>query len=147
MIKKYKQFLLLEEDENKSEISQEIKDELKSMIEKTIEKNKKNEEFNSFIKRFINEPDDVKIEGLINDGDIHDFYLKRRNDIDPILNNINFYNNPPSKLNVVGLYQYTVIGTQKAIEEVVKGLSGGQSKTETPEEPEQGGEATGDEPQ
>ena len=50
MIKKYKQFLLLEADENKSEISQEIKDELKSMIEKTIKKS--GGEFNSFIGKF-----------------------------------------------------------------------------------------------
>jgi hypothetical protein len=144
MIKKYKQFLLLEADENKSEISQEIKDELKSMIEKTIKKS--GGEFNSFIGKF-KESEDVKIEGFINDSDIHDFYLKWRNDIDPILNNIKFYDNAPSKFNVVGLYQYTVIGTQKAIKEIVNSLSGGQSKTETPEEPKQGEETMGDEPQ
>ena len=51
MIKKYKQFLLLEADENKAEISQEIKDELKSMIEKTIKKS--GGEFNSFIDKLI----------------------------------------------------------------------------------------------
>ena len=48
-----------------------------------------------------------------------------------------FYDQSPNKLGVLGLYEYVVKGTQKAIEEVVKGLSSGQSKTETPEEPEQ----------
>ena len=46
-----------------------------------------------------------------------------------------FYDQTPTKLGTLGLYEYVVKGTQKAIEEVVKGLSGGQSKTETPEEP------------
>lgn len=144
MIKKYKQFLLLEADENKSDISQEIKDELKSMIEKTIEKS--GGDFNSFTDKFIKEPDDIKIEGLINDSDLFDFYLKWRNDVDPILNDMRFYDQSPSKLGVVGLYEYVVKGTQKAIEEVVKGLSGAQSKTETPEEAKDE-ETTGGEPQ
>ena len=145
MIKKYKQFLLLEADENKAEISQEIKDELKSMIDKTIEKS--GGDFNSFTDKFIKEPDDVKIEGLINDSDLFDFYLKWRNDVDPILNDMKFYDQSPSKLGALGLYEYVVKGTQKAIEEVVKGLSVGQVKAETPEEPKQGEEPTGDEPQ
>lgn len=145
MIKKYKQFLL-EANEVKSEISQEIKDELKSMIEKTIEKS--GGEFNSFTDKFIKEPDDTKIEGLINDSDMFDFYLKWRNDVDPILNDIKFYDQSPSKLGAVGLYEYVVKGTQKAIEEVVKGLSGGQDQAESPEQPAQGeGEPTGGEPQ
>lgn len=145
MIKKYKQFLLLEADENKTDISQEIKDELKSMIEKTIEKS--GGDFNSFTDKFIKEPDDIKIEGLINDSDLFDFYLKWRNDVDPILNDMRFYDQTPTKLGTLGLYEYVVKGTQKAIEEVVKGLSGGQSKTEKPEEPKQGEEIMGDEPQ
>lgn len=145
MIKKYKQFLLLEADENKAEISQEIKDELKSMIDKTIEKS--GGDFNSFTDKFIKEPDDVKIESLINDSDLFDFYLKWRNDVDPILNDMRFYDQSPSKLGAVGLYEYVVKGTQKAIEEVVKGLSGGQAKAETPEEPNKSEETTGDEPQ
>ena len=71
----------------------------------------------------------------------------KRYDVDPILNDMRFYDQSPSKLGAVGLYEYVVKSTQKAIEEVVKGLSGGQSKTETPEEPKQGEETTGDEPQ
>jgi hypothetical protein len=136
MIKKYKQFLL-ESNGVKSDISQEIKDELKSMIEKTIEKS--GGDFNSFTDKFIKEPDDIKIEGLINDSDLFDFYLKWKNDIDPILNDIKFYDQSPSKLGTVGLYEYVVKGTEKAIEEVVKVLSGGQSDKE--------GESTGVEPQ
>ena len=42
--------------------------------------------FSSFVESFIKNPEDVKIEGLINDSDIYEFYLKWRNDIDEILN-------------------------------------------------------------
>jgi len=84
MLKRYTQFIKEADetteikDTTKSEISDsskytEIKEELKSMIEKTIEKS--GGEYKSFIDSFTKNPDDVKIEGLINDSDIYDFYL------------------------------------------------------------------------
>ena len=91
------------------------------MIENTIDKN--GGEFASFVDKFIKEPDDVKIEGLINDSDLYDFYLKFRNDIDEILNDIKFFGNAPSEVNAIGLYDYLIKGTQKAIEETVKLLA------------------------
>jgi hypothetical protein len=123
MIKRYKQFIT-EANESNTEISQEIKDNLKEMIEKTIEKS--GGDFNSFVEKFIKEPENTKIEGLINDSDIFDFYLKWRNDVDPILNDIKFYDQSPTKIGKLGLYEYVVAGTQRAIEEVVKGLTGGE---------------------
>ena len=68
-------------------------------------------------------PEDVKIEGLINDADLYDFYLKYRNDIDELLNDQKFFGNAPSAVNSIGLYDYLIKGTQKAIEEAVKILS------------------------
>jgi len=106
------------EDTNKYS---DIKEEIKSMIEKTIEKS--GGEFKSFVESFLKTPDDVKIEGLINDSDIYDFYLKSRNDIDEILNNSKFFDEVPSELNSFGLYDYMIKGTQRAIQEVVKMLS------------------------
>ncbi len=132
MLKRYTQFIKEADetteikDTTKSEISDsskytEIKEELKSMIEKTIEKS--GGEYKSFIDSFTKNPDDVKIEGLINDSDIYDFYLKWRNDIDEILNNSNFFDEVPSELNSFGLYDYMIKGTQRAIEETVKSMS------------------------
>ena len=76
MIKKYVQFIKEAEeakvDENKYT---ELKNEVKSLIEKTIEKS--GGEYKSFVDKFVKSPEDVKIEGLINDSDIYDFYLKR----------------------------------------------------------------------
>lgn len=130
MIKRYKQFIT-EANETNSEISQEIKDNLKEMIEKTIEKN--GGEFNSFVEKFIKEPEETKIEGFINDSDIFDFYLKWKNDVDPILNSVKFYDNSPSKIGKLGLYDYVIAGTQKAVEEVVKTLGGGEEAGEQTE--------------
>ncbi len=133
MIKRYKQFIT-EANESNLDISQEIKDNLKELIDETIKKS--GGEFNSFIDKFIKEPENTKIEGLINDSDIFDFYLKWRNDIDPILNNVKFYDQSPSKIGKLGLYDYVISGTQKAIEEVVKSLSsqGSQGEAEPQEE-------------
>ena len=129
MIKKYLQFINEAEEattESPVEKSQdsgkytELKDEVKSMIEKTIEKS--GGEFKSFVDKFIKSPEDVKIEGFINDSDIYEFYLKFRNDIDELLNNIKYFNEVPSESNTFGLYDYIINGTEKAVSEIVKEL-------------------------
>ena len=137
MVKRYLEFIKeANEEVQKVDSSKytEIKDEIKSMIEKTIEKS--GGEFASFVDKFVKEPEDVKIEGLINDSDLYDFYLKFRNDIDEILNDIKFFGNAPSEVNAIGLYDYLIKGTQKAIEESVKLLSesGAEEKPEVTEE-------------
>jgi hypothetical protein len=136
MVKRYLEFIKeANEEVQKVDSSKytEIKDEIKSMIEKTIEKS--GGEFSSFVDKFVKEPEDVKIEGLINDSDLYDFYLKFRNDIDEILNDIKFFGNAPSEVNAIGLYDYLIKGTQKAIEEAVKSLaeSGDEGQAQKPE--------------
>jgi len=110
--------LLLESDDPSKYT--EVTDEIKSMIEKTIDKS--GGEFNQFVESFTKNPEDVKIEGLINDSDIYDFYLKYRNQIDEVLNTIKFYQTSPEGMNVFGLYDFMIKGTQKSIEEFVKML-------------------------
>jgi hypothetical protein len=124
MIKKYIQFI--KEGDESTDISKssnkydEIKDEIKSMIENTIEKS--GGEFSQFLESLIKNPEDVKVEGFINDSDIYDFYLKWRNDIDEVLSDIKYYNNSASDNNAFGLYEYVIKGTQKAFDELVKML-------------------------
>jgi deoxyribodipyrimidine photolyase len=121
MIKKYLQFVN-EADESVKDNNKytELKDEVKSMIEKTIEKS--GGEYKSFVEKFIKSPEDIKIEGLINDSDIYDFYLKFRNDIDELLNDIKYFSEVPSESNTLGLYDYIIHGTERAIAEVAKFL-------------------------
>lgn len=100
------------------ESHQEVINEVKSLIESTIEKS--GGEFSTFVESMVKEPEKFKIEGLINDSDIYDFYLKYRNDIDEILNDVKFYDEVPSEINVFGLYDYIITGTNRAVQEVVK---------------------------
>ena len=133
MIKKWYEFVF--EDQNNSDlnISDEIKSELKKMIQKTIDN--KGGEYESFIDKLLNDNEDVKIEGLINDSDIFDFYLKWRNDLDKILNSSNFFEKSPKDLDKVGLYEYVVECTNSAILYIVKSL---KSLEESGEEPRTG---------
>lgn len=125
MIKRYYQFIneadepveTSEKDDNKFS---EVKDEIKSMIENTIKNS--GGEYNSFVESFKKNPDDVKVEGFINDSDIYDFYLKWRNDIDEKLNDIKFFDQMPSKSNSFGLYEYIIKGTERAFKEFVNDL-------------------------
>lgn len=122
MIKKYTQFIT--EAEETDEITKptekftELSEEIKSLIKKTIEES--GGDFESFTQKFVRTPEDVKIEGLINDSDIYEFYLKWRNDIDELLNDINFFDEVPSDSNTFGLYDYIINGTEKAVIEIVK---------------------------
>ncbi len=131
MIKKYIEFIKEAEETETAPAEEtavskddskynELKDEVKSLIEKTIENS--GGEFDSFKNKFIQSPEDVKIEGLINDSDIYEFYLKFRNDIDELLNDINFFDEVPSESNTFGLYDYIINGTEKSILEIVKKL-------------------------
>lgn len=133
MIKKYLQFIKeADEVETPETETQEIvkpqsdnkytelKEEVKSMIEKTIEKS--GGEFKSFVDKFVKSPEDTKIEGFINDSDIYEFYLKFRNDIDELLNNVKYFDEVPSESNTLGLYDYIISGTERAVIEAVKTL-------------------------
>ena len=134
-IKRYVQFLT-EADETEAQVPEEsqataeetdasdsskyteLVDEVKSMIEKTVEES--GGELKSFIKSYTKNPKDVKVRGFINDADIYDFYLKWRNDIDEILNNLKFFDEVPTKNNAFGIYEYAIKGTEKAFLEIVK---------------------------
>lgn len=105
-------------DESSSSQFVELKDELKTMIEKSAEKSKK--EYGIFVSEFLKNPKDIKIEGLIKDAEIFEFYQKWGNDIDEILNKVKFFDERPSELNAIGLYKYLIIGTEKAVIEVLK---------------------------
>ena len=135
MIKKYSQFIN-EADEPTTQVQTEtpvesegikslddskyteVKEEINKMIENTIQKS--GGELKSFIESFEKNPEDVKVEGFINDSDIYDFYLKFRNDVDEILNNIKLYDDSPTEVNAFGLYEYVIKGTERAFMEVVK---------------------------
>lgn len=97
-----------------------LKEDIKSMIESTIENS--GGEFDTFVRSYNRNPEDYKIEGFINDSDIYEFYLKHRNDIDEILNDIKFFDEVPTDNNAFGLYEYILKGTERAVQELVKDI-------------------------
>ena len=122
MVKKWKEYIK-EDLEDQDFVSQdnkyeEVTEGVKELIEKTIESNGGN--FETFVDSYNKSPEDFQIEGLINDSDIYDFYLKYRNEIDELLNDINFFDEIPSDNNSYGLYEYVINGTKRCVDEIVK---------------------------
>ena len=67
-----------------------------------------------------------QINGLINDSDIWDFYIKYKDNIDELLNKDGFYEKSPEELNIFSLYDYIIEGTKEAVK--VKINSFGQTE-------------------
>lgn len=99
-----------------------LKEEIRKMIEETI-KNSGGDSVSQFAKNYKDKPNDVKIEGLINDDQIYDFWLKYENEIDELLNKIKFFEESPDELNAIGTYKYIIVSTNRAILEIVKLLA------------------------
>lgn len=115
MIKKYFDYI----KEDISDDYKEIKDKVISLIQDTIDEEKQYDSVDEFVDSYIKKGD-IDIRGLIKQDDLYQFYLDWRNDIDEILNNINFFDEVPSKMNSIGLYDYIITGVKKAVKEVVK---------------------------
>lgn len=103
---------------------QEVIDEIKDLIEKTVKaKNRKSRDSDQNVEQFVSSyeknPEDVKIEGLINDSDVYDFYLKFRNQVDECLKDIKFYDKTATEIGAFGLYEYVIKGTNLAVKEFV----------------------------
>jgi hypothetical protein len=118
-----------------SEKNKDIKEDLVKMIQKSIN-SEDPKLFNDFIESFVRNPEDSQIEGLINDSDVYDFYLKYRNQVDEILSEIKFYENKPSDIDSFGLYDFIIKGTKKAIEDLVSDIKGEISGKEGEEQSE-----------
>jgi hypothetical protein len=100
----------------------DLQDDLKEMIEKSL-KTSDEKTLEDFIDAYLRDSEKTQIEGLINDSDIYEFYLKYRNNIDEILSQINFYGEKPSDMDSFSLYDYIIVGTKKAIKEVLNMLN------------------------
>ena len=125
-IKNFKKFSILEQIEELESQSQtenvnrydEVKEELKEMIEKSLNSTDESV-YKEFLRSYKKSPEDNQIEGLINDSDIYEFYLKWRNDVNDILLDINFFEDIPSEMAVYSLYDYIIVGTKRSIEEII----------------------------
>lgn len=96
----------------------EIKSDLLDMIETSVNSNDM-DVVNEFIESFLQDDSESVIEGLVNDSDVYEFYLKHTESIDEILNDGDFFSVSPEEQGVVGLYDYMVYGTRKAVTNIV----------------------------
>ena len=82
-----------------------------------------------FIKKWVeeskneNEEKTVTLEGLIQDVDLYEFYLKHKEDIDNILKKEGYFKEHQEHKNVSGLNDYVINGTKKAISLCMKEMS------------------------
>ena len=133
-IKKYLKFL---NEDLKSDLESKLKPENKDfksdIIEKIIKSLKSVEKnsFDDFVDDFLKDDEKNKIQGLINDADVYEFYLSYRNEIDELLSDINFYDESPSEMNSFSLYDYLVKGTLRAVKECVVLIKEESSETNT----------------
>jgi hypothetical protein len=120
-LKYFNQFVFEQAEE--SEVKEpsmytDLQNDLKEMIEKSL-KTSDQKTSEDFIDAYLRDTEKTQIEGLINDSDIYEFYLKYRNNIDEILSEIDFYGEKPSDMDSFSLYDYIIVGTKKAIKEVL----------------------------
>jgi hypothetical protein len=114
---RFNQFIL-EKNENDSTFSDVIGD-LNDLIEKSL-KTSDQKTREDFISAYLRDPEKTQIEGLINDSDIYEFYLKYRNEIDQKLSDMRFYEEKPSDMDSFSLYDYLVKGTKSAIKDFLE---------------------------
>lgn len=95
-------------------LDHELKDELKIMISKSLNTSD-SKTIDDFITAYKSDSERNQIEGLINDSDIYDFYLKYGEEIDKILTNSDFFEKTPDSMNIYSLYDIIIIGTKEAV--------------------------------
>lgn len=76
-------------------------------------------DYQNFIDKYLNNQDTV-IEGFVEDNEIFDFYLKYKGDIDELLSDREFFDEPPRDNDVFSLYDYIITGTKKAFVECLQ---------------------------
>lgn len=122
---KLKTYLKFINEDLKSDIEETLKPENKDLKAEIVEKiikslnSEDRDVFDDFLDAFIKDDEKNKIDGLINDADVYEFYLSYRNEIDELLSNIKFYDESPSEMNSFSLYDYLVKGTLRAVKECV----------------------------
>jgi predicted DNA-binding antitoxin AbrB/MazE fold protein len=116
-----KKFTIYLKEAEEVKIDTKLKDELLEMVKKSLNTSD-SKTANDFIEAFKADSEKNQIEGLINDSDVYDFYLKFMDEIDEILSEANFFDKNPKELNTFSLYNYLVVGTKNAVKIAIDGI-------------------------
>lgn len=130
IIKNYTDFLTekldLEKLNNKfteeyKDLKTDLLDYMNETLEETSDENVKNEDLIRFIDEYVSTgKESNSLDGLIEDNDVFNFYLKHQSDIDELLNKTEYLSKPPVDNNVFSLYDIIMDGTKEAIIETMK---------------------------
>lgn len=78
----------------------------------------------NFISDYISSGKDANmIDGLIEDNDIFNFYLKYQSDIDELLNDSGYMGKSPKDNNVYSLYDVIIDGTKESILLIINNIN------------------------
>lgn len=116
-LKRYTDFLLeniADDNVDNFENYADIKSDILNMIEDSLDSSDMSV-VSEFINSYITDPESNNIEGLINDSDVYEFYLKYINEIDEILVDNEYLERTPESLGSLGLYDYLVTATKDCI--------------------------------
>lgn len=108
--------------ESEQPIETGLKADLMDMIEKSLNTSD-NKTVDGFIEAYKKDSEKNQIDGLINNSDVYDFYLKYMDEIDEVLSNSDFYEKSPNELGEFSLYGYVILGTKKAVNYIINGFS------------------------
>jgi hypothetical protein len=115
-----------------SETNKDIKEDLIKMVQKTINSEDQND-FMEKLDSVIRNPKELSIEGLMQDADVYEFYLKYRNELDEILSKSGFFEKLQEfqkENNSIGLYDFIVKGTLEAVKVLVEEIKSDISNEE-----------------
>lgn len=103
----------------------ELKNGLITMIEESLKTSEKDNinmiDIENFITDYISSGKDASmIDGVIEDNDIFNFYLKYQSDIDELLNDTKYMDTTPKSNGVYGLYDIVIDGTKQSVLEALK---------------------------
>lgn len=103
----------------------ELKVGLVTMIEESLKTSQEDNinmiDIENFISDYISSGKDASmIDGIIEDNDIFNFYLKYQSDIDELLNDTKYMDTTPKSNGVYSLYDIIIDGTKQSVLEALK---------------------------
>ncbi len=115
-------------DESELDSSIEFKQSVSEMIEKSVNSTDSTV-IDEFIDSYLKDPETTNIEGLINDSDVWDYYVKWTSEIDEVLNKIKWFDEIPSENNTYGVYDFVIKSTKQAVKETISDIKNEKTKS------------------
>jgi len=74
----------------------------------------------NFVSEYVDNQESKMLEGFIEESEVFDFYLKHKGDIDEMLTDKKFFDEPPTDNDIYSLYDFVIVGTKKAVVDTLR---------------------------